>query len=61
MNSFFYEIKRGGIIWKIIKSVIFTYSLIGVAMNNNITNNITFKDLILEYLISEIKKENNGL
>lgn len=36
--------------------------------NNNITfngvvmnNKITFKDLILEYLIKEIKKEENGL
>ena len=30
-------------------------------MNKNITNNITFKDLILEYLIQEIEKENNAL
>jgi len=30
-------------------------------MNKNITNNITFKDLILEYLIKEIEKENNAL
>lgn len=30
-------------------------------MNENITNNITFKDLILKYLIEEIKKENNVL
>lgn len=36
--------------------------------NNNITfngvimnNKITFKDLIIEYLIREIKKEENGL
>lgn len=29
----------------------------GVVMNNK----ITFKDLILEYLIKEIKKEENGL
>lgn len=26
-------------------------------MNEKITNNITFKDLILKYLIDEIKKE----
>lgn len=26
-------------------------------MNEKITNNITFKDLILKYLIEEIKKE----
>ena len=30
-------------------------------MNKNITNNITFKDLILKYLIEEIEKENNAL
>ena len=30
-------------------------------MNKNITNNITFKDLILEYLIKEIEKENDAL
>ncbi len=30
-------------------------------MNENITKNITFKDLILKYLIEEIKKENNVL
>ncbi len=29
----------------------------GVVMNNK----ISFKDLILEYLIKEIKKEENGL
>ena len=30
-------------------------------MNEKRTNNITFKDLILKYLIEEIKKENNAL
>lgn len=30
-------------------------------MNEKIINNITFKDLILKYLIEEIKKENNAL
>lgn len=30
-------------------------------MNENITNNITFKDLILKYLIEEIEKENSAL
>lgn len=30
-------------------------------MNEKMTNNITFKDLILKYLIEEIKKENNVL
>ena len=30
-------------------------------MNENIINNITFKDLILKYLIEEIEKESNVL
>ena len=30
-------------------------------MSDKLSDNITFKDLILKYLIEEIKKENNAL